>query len=304
MSKLTKEKPVQISALLAYSVMILLGIFWGATIPMIKVATNAGFQPAGMIFWQLVIAVISLGTIMVVRGYRVTFNRGNTIYFLVIGGLGTLLPNYFSYLSYQHLPAGIMGIVIATVPMIAMIIGLVLGTEKFQLTRVIGVLLGISAMVLLAFPETGLPDSNKMIFLLVALIAPICYALEAIYISLRAPKDINAISVLFVASLLSLLISAPVAYFSGQWINLLVPWGQAEWALLGSSVFHALAYSGYIWLIVVAGAVFSSQVGYVVTLSAVFLSVIFLGEVYSSLVWLAMAILLIGFWLVQPRKVN
>jgi len=282
--------------------MIMLGILWGSTIPMIKLATNAGFQPMGMIFWQLLIAVILLGTIMLVRGYRVKFSRTNTFYFLIIGLLGALIPNFFSYLSFQHLPAGIMGIIIATVPMFAMVFALMLGNENFRLLRVLGVVLGIVAMALLAIPETSLPDPKKAIFLLVALVAPICYGLEGNFIALRAPKDINAISVLFAASLLGLLIIAPVVYFSGQWVDLFVPWGKAEWGLFGSSIFHALAYSGYIWLVVAAGVVFSAQVGYVVTMSAVLLSIIFLGETYSWFVWLALIIMLAGLALVQPRS--
>ncbi len=300
--QLSGLKPRPNAALSSFAAMAVLGIIWGATIPMIKVAVDAGFQPVGMIFWQLVIAVVLLGAVMVVRGYRLKFSRKYAFYFLIIGLIGTLLPNFFSYLAYQHLSAGIMGIIIATVPMCTMVIALVLRNEKFRWLRMTGVLLGIAAMILLALPETSAPDPKKVIFLLVAMIAPVCYGLEANYISMRAPKEINAVAVLFAASLIGLVITAPVVYFSGQWIDMFVPWGNAEWSLVGASVFHALAYTGYMWLVVRAGAVFSSQIGYVVTMAALLLSIAFLGETYSWFVWMALVIMLAGLALVQPKK--
>ena len=63
-----------------------------------------------------------------------------------------------------------------------------------------------------------------------------------------------------------------------------------------------ITYTGYIWLVGRTGAVFASQVAYIVTLSGVFLGITILGENHSPLVWLALVFMLIGLVLVQPRK--
>ena len=63
-----------------------------------------------------------------------------------------------------------------------------------------------------------------------------------------------------------------------------------------------VAYTGYIWLVGRAGAVFASQVAYVVTLGGVLLSALFLGERYSAWVWSALALMIAGLALVQPRR--
>jgi drug/metabolite transporter (DMT)-like permease len=80
-----------------------------------------------------------------------------------------------------------------------------------------------------------------------------------------------------------------------------VPWQNAEWALLLSSLCHVAAYTGYIWLVGKAGAVFASQMAYVVTVSAVLFSALMLSEIYSGWVWSALALMLAGMALVQPR---
>ena len=74
-----------------------------------------------------------------------------------------------------------------------------------------------------------------------------------------------------------------------------------QYAPLASSLFHVLAYTGYIWLVGRAGAVFASQVAYVVTPSGVLLGVLFLGESHSGWVWTALLLMLGGLVLVRPR---
>ncbi len=278
-----------------------IGVVWGSTIPFTKVAVSSGHQPLGLIFWQLLIASIVLSGISLLRRRRPVLNRRTLFYFLIISLIGTLLPNSFSYLAAAQLPAGVMAIVIASVPMFTLAIANTLRIERFSAVRAAGVVLGAVAVSILILPETSLPEPEKAIFVLVALVAPFCYGAEGNYIATRAPREVDAVTTLLGASVLGTFIAAPLALLSGTWVNLFVPWAAPEWALLGSSLFHVAAYTGYIWLVSVAGSVFSSQVAYVVTLAGVFLSALFLSESYSGWVWLALVLMIAGLALVQPR---
>ncbi len=279
-----------------------LGIIWGMTIPLTKIAVSTGHQPIGLIAWQLIFSIGALGAISVLRRVWPTFNRENIIYFLMIGALGTLLPNSFSYVAAAQLPAGVMAIIMASVPMFSLAVALALRVEMFSAMRFAGVLLGAAAVVMLVGPETSLPDPQKAVFVLVALIAPVCYACEGNYIALRAPRGVDPLIAMLGASLLTVLIAAPVALASGNWIDLSTPWGQPEWALLASSLLHVVAYTSYISLVGKTGPVFSSQIAYVVTVAGVFLSALVLEESYSTWVWAALAVMLSGLALVQPRR--
>ena len=156
-----------------------LGATWGLTIPLTKIAVSTGHKPLGLIFWQLVIVSIALGVISLIRRLGPVVNRRTLIYFLTISLLGTIFPNSFSYLAAAQLPAGVMGIVIASVPMFSLSIALGLGSERLSLVRMTGVLLGAGAVVLLIGPEASLPDPDKAVFVLVALIAPFATAPKA-----------------------------------------------------------------------------------------------------------------------------
>ena len=275
-------------------VLVALGMIWGFTIPLTKTAVSTGH-------WQLLIATAALSAISIIRRVRPVSNRPALIYFLVVGLLGTIFPNSFSYLAATHLPAGVMGIVIASVPMFSLGIALGLRFEKPSLHRGIGVLLGAGAVVLLIGPQTSLPDPSKAVFVLVALIAPFCYGAEGHYIAARAPRDVDPVMTLLGASAIGCVIAGPLALASGSWVDPFMPWQKAEWALLLSSLCHVVAYTGYIWLVGKAGAVFASQIAYVVTVSAVLFSALMLSEVYSGWVWSALVLMLAGLALVQPR---
>ena len=147
-----------------------IGTLWGITIPLSKIAVSTGYQPFGLIFWQVAISVLVLGAVLLWRGWRPKISRELLFYFSVIAISGTILPNGTSYWAQQHLPAGVMSISIATVPMFTLIIALVLRLEQFSLVRLTGILVAFVAMVLIAAPESSLPDSSKAIFILVALV--------------------------------------------------------------------------------------------------------------------------------------
>jgi drug/metabolite transporter (DMT)-like permease len=259
-------------------VLLAIGLIWGSTIPLTKIAVSSGHQPPGLIFWQLFFSSIVLAGINLRRKVALTFNRRKLVYFLVIGLIGTIFPNSFSYLAAAQLPGGVMAIIIASVPMFSLAIANTLRIERFSLIRLVGVLLGAVAVSVLILPETSLPEPDKAIFVLVA-------------------------TTLLGASVLGTFIAAPLALATGTWVDLSAPWGTPEWALLFTSLFHVAAYSSYIWLVGVAGPVFSSQVAYVVTLTGVFLSALILSESYSSWVWMALIMMLGGLALVQPRAV-
>jgi drug/metabolite transporter (DMT)-like permease len=135
----------------------------------------------------------------------------------------------------------------------------------------------------------------------IALIAPFFYAVEGNYVAKWGTAGCGAIEVLLGASIVGAVIALPLALISGQWIDPLVGFGTPEAALVASSVIHALAYTGYVWVIGRAGAVFAAQVAYLVTGTGVLWAIGLLGESYSAWVWLALAAMMAGLFLVQPR---
>ena len=276
---------------------------WGATVPLTKTAVSTGHHSIGLIFWQFLISAIVLFVITRIRGSRLVRDRRHLLFFLVICLTGTLIPNSASYSAAFYLPGGVMALTIALVPMFALLVALSVGLEKFQLKRLLGVVLGGTAIALLVLPQSSLPDPTKAIFVLLALVAPLCYGIEGNYLSVYQPADTGPVATLFGASILGTIISLPLSLATGTFINPVSNGiGTPELALIASTILHIIAYVGYIWMVGKAGPVFTAQVAYIVTPAGMLLSIALLGEQPSVYIWIAMALLLIGLFMVQPRS--
>jgi drug/metabolite transporter (DMT)-like permease len=195
-----------------------------------------------------------------------------------------------------------MSILISTVPLISFPIALLLGMDRLSAARIAGLLCGLAGVALIALPGAGLPDPGMVAFLPIALIGPLCYAIESNYVARTGTAGMDAMQAMCLTSGVGAVITLPLALGSGQFIDPMQPWGPAEYALIAWSCVHAMAYSSYVWLAARAGAVFASQTSYIVTGTGVLWAMVLLNETYSAFVWGALALMLLGLALVQPRE--
>ena len=283
-------------------VLVALGVGWGATQPLGKIAVSSGHGPFGLIFWQLVICTVVLGGISLARGRGLVWRREALIFAAVVAVVGTLIPNFAFYVSVERLPAGIMSILISTVPMMSFPMALALGMDRFSAVRLAGLALGLLGVALIAAPGAGVHAAGLVAFIPLALVGPLFYAMEANYVARFGTAGMDAVQAMFMASALGMVLALPLMLVSGQWINPLAAFGRAEAALVASSVIHGLCYAGYVWLAMRAGAVFASQSGYLVTGAGVLWAMVLLGERLPPQAAVALVVILAGVALVQPRR--
>ncbi len=282
-------------------ILVWLGVGWGATQPLGKIATQSGAGPLGLTFWQAVICTLVLGTISMLRGRGLFFTRQALTFYVVVAVLGTLLPGLTFYISAERLPSGVMSIIISTIPLMAFPLAIVLGMERFDLIRLLGLLLGLSAVGLIALPSTSLPDPGMIAFLPLALCGPLLYALEATFVARFGTAGMDAVQAMFGVSAVAVILILPLMLASGQGY-ILWPIGRSEAALILSSALHGLLYATYVWLAARAGSVFAAQSSYLVTGAGMIWAMLLLGERPALTVWLAVAVMLAGVALVQSRQ--
>lgn len=290
--------------LIAVLVLVLMGAGWGMTQPLTKIAVSTGYQHFGLIFWQQVIGAGFMAVISLLRGSRLPLRSGAIKVYVILGLVGTIIPNSASYQAIAYLPSGVMSILLSLVPMLAFPMALVLGLERFRALRLLGLVAGLCGVMMLVLPETSLPDRAMLAWIPMALIAPLFYAFEGNYVGKWGVEGLDPVQLLFGASLVGAVMTLPLALGSGQYISPIRAFGAAEWALIAASVIHVIAYAAYVWLIGRAGTVFAAQVGYLVTGFGVFWAIVLLGESYAPTIWLAMGLVLLGVFLVQPRRAD
>lgn len=281
--------------------LLVLGVGWGSTQSLGKIAASGGAGHFLLIFWQLVIGVLVLGALLLVRGRRLRLTRPALRFALVIAVIGTIIPNSTFYMAVRHLPAGIMSILISMVPLLAFPIALVLGMDRFGARRFLGIICGLVGVALIAQPGEGGGQTLPILWIAVAMIGPLFYAVEGNVVARWGTAGLDPVEAMFLASLVGAPLALMLALSSGQWSWPTRPFGLPEWALIGSSVLHAFLYTGYVALASRAGAVFATQTSYIVTASGVFWAMALLGERFNSGVWAALVVMFAGLFLVTPR---
>jgi drug/metabolite transporter (DMT)-like permease len=277
------------------------GAAWGLTLPLTRIGVSTGHGPLGILVWQKAIMIAVCLALVLAMRRPLPLARRHLGLFAGVAVFGAILPGYFSLLTAAYLPAGVRALILAVVPMFVLPMALVLGFERPDARRASGVLLGALAIGLIVLPGAGLTPTIGVAIVLLALIAPLSYGIEANFLAWRGSDGLDPFQLLLGASILGLVLAWPMAEASGQSLPIRRAWAAPEWAIAAASVLNALAYAGYVWLVGRAGSVFASQIAYVVTGFGVLWSKLLLGESYSALVWLAFALMLVGVALVQPR---
>ena len=290
----------------AYAVLLVIGAAWGISAPLIKIAVAAGHRPVAIVFWQSILATVVLGLVLAVTGQMRTLPRDapHLRLYAVVGLCGMALPSWASYTATSFLPSGVVLIVISLVPVFALPLALVLGTERLVLRRVLGVAVGALAMALLMGPEASLPAPGLWVWVLVAALAPFFYAIEGAYVFGSTARGAGPFQMLWAGYVVSILTSAPLVWLDHAPLVPASGFGVAGLGFLLSGLLGIGAYGGYLWLLRRTGSVFGSQVTYAVTGMGVVWAMLLLGERYSAWVWAALALLFLGLFLVQPRAAD
>lgn len=285
-------------------VLVISGATWGLTLPLIRIAVSTGHPPLGIILWQKIIMAAVCAALLIVLRLPVAFARSHLGLFAGVAIFGAVLPGYFTFLTAAWMPAGVRSILIAIVPMFTLPMALALGFERPNARRALGVLLGAAAIVLIALPGSDMSAPVSLGVLLLALIAPLSYGVEANFLAWRGSDGLHPFQLLLGASFVGVAATWPLAAATDELLELPDVWGAPEYAIFAAGMLNALAYAGYVWLIGHAGSVFASQIAYLVTAFGVGWSMLLLGESYPPTVWAAFAVMLAGVAMVRPRAAD
>lgn len=281
--------------------LVVMGAGWGATQPLTKIAVSTGYGHFGLVFWQQVLGVALMLIVCTLRGTGLPRHLGALRAYLAIALIGTVLPNTISYQAAVHLPAGIMSLLLSIIPMFAFAIALVLGTDRFARRRLIGLLFGLVGVLIVILPSVDLGEAVPVGWAAIYLLVALFYAFEGNYVARWGVAGLDPFQLMLGAALTGLVIVTPLMLATDQAIAPQWPLPDAQLALVAASFIHVIVYAGYVWLVGRAGAVFTVQVSYMVTGFGLFWAWLILGELFSTLIFVALAAMFAGMYMVQPR---
>lgn len=293
-----------LSPRLLFAALAAVGVAWGLTMPFSKIVVSAGYRHFGIIFWQLVICTAILLAALAILRRPLPMTPAALRRYVFVALFGTILPNAGSYIAQEAIPAGLISVCFALIPMFALPLALAAGVERAEPLRLMGLVAGLLGVLLIVVPDASLPYRAALPYLALGLGAAVCYAVEGVGLGKFGTAGLDPVQILAGASAVGLVLALPLAILTGSWITPGQGGVAIDVTLFAISAIHIGCYAGYIWIVGKGGAVFAAQVSYLVTGSAVFWSMVILGERYSLWVWLAIAVVFLGLILVQPRPVR
>ena len=108
------------------SILIFIGIVWGLSFSISKIAVSMGDNPISILFYQNIVSFLVLLVISLFKFKKFKININIINFFLLISFSGVVIPGTLFYIAASRVPAGILSISVAFVPMLTYVCSLYL----------------------------------------------------------------------------------------------------------------------------------------------------------------------------------
>jgi drug/metabolite transporter (DMT)-like permease len=221
----------------------------------------------------------------------------------IVGALNCALPFALFFWGQQHLDSGYAAILNATTPLWGVIVAhLMTHEEKLTPSRLIGVLVGLSGIIVMVGRDAlgGLTDN--LLAQLACLVSTVFYSFAAIYGRRLSQAAMSPLVIASGQTIAAALLMLPLMLIIDQPWTLAAPRLDATLAALTlAALSTALAYVLYFRLIDRAGASNAQLVAFIMPVLAVILGVAFLNEVMAPRQIAGAALIALGLLILDGR---
>lgn len=278
--------------------LIILSLLWGGSYIWIEIALLT-ISPLMIVFFRVFMASIFLLSVCKILKLSFVINKRLFIIFLMMSLFNNVIPFNLIAWGQSQITASVSSILNATTPLFTVILANYWPKgEKATLNRIIGVVVGICGVsILMGFSFDDL--NNSIDGQIAILLASVSYAISVLFgkqIDSSIHPAISATMMLCISSiiLMPIVIYMGVDFISVSKIESMIP-------LLGLSIFStAVAYLIFYKLIKNIGSNVM-LVTLLMPISAIFMSIIFLGESIATQHIIGLILILIGLILVDGR---
>lgn len=277
------------------------GLVWGLTPALSRMASGLGSNPLGLAIWvNAIAAIVCLG----IAAYRRKLPRLNLsefmffVYWAIIAGI---LQRMTTFVVTEHVEAAMLSLIVTLQGFMVFAFAAATRLEKATPRRLIGLLVGLIGVSLVLLTRFEVSNGAQNAWLLIAMLLPLLFAVEALVLAGRRPQHVDIFASVGLMMALSACMLIPWAYFSGDLMPLSFQVGRLEVLVVLMGIVGASSLLLAFHLIATAGAVFYSQSAYAMTIAGVIWGMLLLNEELSALAWVAFAIIVVGMYLVEPK---
>ena len=279
-----------------YSLLVFLGIIWASAFFNIKIATDS-FGPITIAFIRVLLGSIPLIILCLYKNIKIEVFSKDWPWFATIGFVNMVFPFFLIAYGVKEVQSNLAAILMSTSPLTSTLLAhFFLKEEKINILKVTGVLIGFSGIVYL-FSDNFLINENNIFSALCILIGSLGYVVGGILtykISNKKNENVTA-SILIWATIILL----PICFYFEK------PWNYSpSLTSVVSITYLGVIATGLAWVLRFKvlkenGLVFQSQVAYLIPIFAVILGYVFLNELITFKVIIALIAIVIGIFIVK-----
>jgi drug/metabolite transporter (DMT)-like permease len=295
----TESVSSQATSKLTLGLLFILGLSFALVYSINLTAMGDGVPFLAFVFWQsLGAAGIALILCAAFRAWP-RFTWAHIKVYAITGALNLALP--YGVLAYvaPKVPSGVLSLSLTLVPILVYALALAFRIDRFGWRRVLGILLGFAGVLLVLVPRTSLPSPDMVGWVALGLVAPFCYALNAVIIALMRPPATGSLPLGFGLLASSALYSLVAMLASGQLWAFPAPWSPADWATIAAMANNVVSYVLVFVIIRRAGPVVFSTSNYIATFAGLGFGIWFFGDRPSVWIWAALVLMCAGLFLVN-----
>ncbi len=273
------------------SLLLLLAMMWSSSFTAIKVGAEL-IPPTTFAMLRVAVGALVLYAWLKARGLQLPREPRLWWAFFLIGLFGNCLPFVMINWGEQKIASGLAAILIAAMPLAALVLGRIFSDEILNTRRIVGVSVGFAGVVTLIGPEELLHLGDNALRQVAVALAAVCYAVAGILVrKLPGAKPAEHGAGVLIASSAVLI---PASFFADQ------PWTLSYntdglLAALYLGVFPtALATIVLIVVISSRGVTFLSLNNYLIPVLGVTWGFLFLDEPITRAVLIALSLILAG----------
>ena len=284
--------------------LLIMGLSWGVVPALSKILIASGVSnPIGVAAWVAVVTVTCVSLALILSGTRPHITRQALMFGLVTGLFAGVLPQTVLFWVSGHVPGIVLSITLALESLFVFAIAATLRIEHPSVLRLTGLAVGFLAVLLVMFTTEEAEGIGVPLWVLAGLLVPLSYAVQSVLVaSMPGTEGRSPAELLWFIMLGSSVWGWTAALLTGSAINPLTVETQTIFLVAGIGVLSAISNGAYILTIRRMGAVFASQYAYVVTVVGVMWSMLLLNERLTLWIWIAIACVLAGIFLVRPKE--
>ena len=282
-----------------YVLLTLLALIWSSAFFNIKIATYS-FGPVTIAFLRIFFGAIPVIALCLYKKIKIEAFSKDWYWFAAIGLINLVVPFFLIAYGVQKVQSNLAAILMASTPLSATVLAHIFTeNEKINLKKVIGVLVGFSGIVFL-FSDNILINQSNFISALLILIGSTFYVIGGLLtIKISNKKNENVTASILVWATIFLI---PITAYTEQ------PWTLSpRLDSVISVIYLGIVATGFAWLLrfrilINNGLVFQAQVAYLIPIFGIILGYIFLKELITPKVLVAVVAVIIGIYFVKKSN--